>query len=144
MKATREEMFQEAVKRMQMLRISKTAINDFKADNDEVYYSENTGVLFPTLYWVRHNDNSWEDAFNEWKTKNPNKLPYHLIHNNTEFGEILDILFVSEEMDDWDYENEDIKDGYIFVYSLNLSADFCSEYGSICYKPVYGALKRIG
>ena len=46
------------------------------------------------------------------------------------------VIDISEEMYD------DIKEGYACAYVKNLSDDFCSEFGSICFKKQFGGLVR--
>ena len=43
-----------------------------------------------------------------------------------------------------DMNEEDLKDGYAFSYVLNVDAPDCSEFGTICVKPTFGGLRRIG
>ena len=41
-------------------------------------------------------------------------------------------------------DHKDIADGYAMTYTINHDAPYCSEFGSIAFKPMFGGLIRIG
>ena len=41
-------------------------------------------------------------------------------------------------------DNEDIKDGYAFTYTVNVSEPLFSEFGTIAFKSINGGIIRIG
>lgn len=123
----------EALKRMEMLKLHENVIDDFK-EISLLNQSEFGGIL----YWV---EGEMEKKIREWEEKTGN-LVYHVIHDYTEFGELLSLLYVSAYEDEWEMERNDLVDGYPLVYVMNLTDDWCSEYGSIGIRPQWGGVVR--
>lgn len=123
----------EALKRMEMVHLHENVIDDFKEIN-LLNQSEHGGIL----YWV---EGEMEKKIREWEEKTGN-LVYHVIHDYTEFGELLSLLYVSTYEDEWETDREDIQDGYALAYVMNLTDDWCSEYGSIGIRPQWGGVVR--
>ena len=48
------------------------------------------------------------------------------------------------DLEAYEMNEEDLNDGYAFSYVLNVDAPDCSEFGTICVKPTFGGLRRIG
>ena len=71
-----------------------------------------------------------------------NATVYHLIHNYTEFGELYSFLYVSNNEEEWEDDNADIRDGYTIAYVWNVDEEDFSEFGSIRVKSVFGGLVR--
>ena len=123
----------EALKRMELLKLHENVIDDFK-EISLLNQSELGGIL----YWV---EGEMERKIREWEEKTGN-LVYHVIHDYTEFGELLSLLYVSQYEDEWETDREDIQDGYALAYVMNLTDDWCSEYGSIGIRPQWGGVVR--
>ena len=123
----------EALRRMELLKLHENVIDDFK-EISLLNQSEHGGIL----YWV---EGETERKIREWEEKTGN-LVYHVIHDYTEFGELLSLLYVSQYEDEWESDREDIQDGYAVAYVMNLSDDWCSEYGSIGIRPQWGGVVR--
>lgn len=123
----------EALKRMELLKLHENVIDDFK-EISLLNQSELGGIL----YWV---EGEMEKKIREWEEKTGN-LVYHVIHDYTEFGELLSLLYVSTYEDEWETDREDIQDGYALAYVMNLTDDWCSEYGSIGIRPQWGGVVR--
>ena len=123
----------EALKRMELLKLHENVIDDFK-EIALLNQSEHGGIL----YWV---EGEMEKKIREWEEKTGN-LVYHVIHDYTEFGELLSLLYVSTYEDEWETDREDIQDGYALAYVMNLTDDWCSEYGSIGIRPQWGGVVR--
>ena len=123
----------EALKRMELLKLHENVIDDFK-EISLLNQSEHGGIL----YWV---EGEMERKIREWEEKTGN-LVYHVIHDYTEFGELLSLLYVSTYEDEWETDKEDIQDGYPLAYVMNLTDDWCSEYGSIGIRPQWGGVVR--
>lgn len=130
----RQEQKIEAIARMKMLKLHTNAINEFDKE-DILNLSENDGILF----WL---DEKQMKLVKSFELKH-NAVVYHVIHNYTEFGELLSFLYVSKNKDEWGYDRDDIKHGYVVAYVLNLDDDCCSEFGSIGIKSQFGGLVRI-
>ena len=123
----------EALKRMELLKLHENVIEDFK-EISLLNQSELGGIL----YWV---EGEMEKKIREWEEKTGN-LVYHVIHDYTEFGELLSLLYVSTYEEEWEMERDDLVDGYPLAYVMNLTDDWCSEYGSIGIRPQWGGVVR--
>lgn len=132
MKATREEQKIEALERMRRWGIIYDAIQQFK-NEDRVMRSEG-GIL----YWLNEEQ---EKAVKEFEEEY-GALVYAVIWNNTEFGELLSMLYVGNEKDYWDQDKEDMKDGYAYAYVKNVTDETSSECGMIGVASRYGGLVR--
>ena len=133
MKVTMEEKKTEALERMKMLNLYPNIIREFERDNI-LNLSENGGFL----YWLSDEQKQY---VSEFETEH-NALVYHVIHNCTEFGELLTFLYVSDSKDEWGFDRADLKDGYACAYVKNLDEEAFSEFGSIAFKQQFGGLVR--
>ena len=133
MKVTIEEKKKEALERMRMLNLYPNIIREFEKENI-LNMSENGGFL----YWL---DDQQKEYVSEFETEH-NALVYHVIHNYTEFGELLTFLYVSDSKDEWGFDRADLKDGYACAYVKNLDEEAFSEFGSIAFKQQFGGLVR--
>ena len=132
---TRTEQKTEAIERMKMLNMHENAIREFEQE-DKLNMSEYMGAL----YWLNEEQ---EELIKEFEQKNE-AVVYHVIHDYTDFGELLSLLYVSKTKCEWKYDREDLKAGYTCAYVLNLDADDCSEFGGICIRPSFGGIVRLG
>lgn len=123
----------EAIARMRMLKLHENAIREFDEEG-VINLSESIGML----YWL---DEKQNEMVKQFELKH-NSVVYHVIHSNTEFGELLAFLYVSEHKNEWGYDRDDIKNGIALAYVKNLDDDICSEFGSIGIKPSFGGLIR--
>ena len=129
----KEKMFNEALERMEMLKLSRQCINAFK--KGKVWESEWIGALYEC------NDDEMKliKDFEEGH----NCLVYHMIHNKFEFGECYTMMIVTSDEDEWKMDREDLSQGYAFVYVKNIDDDNCSEFGSVAIKSNIGGLIRV-
>ena len=123
----------EAIKRMKTLKLHENVVREFTEDG-KLNLSEGYGAL----YWLDDKQQAYVDAF-EQKYK---ALVYHVLHNITEFGELLAFLYVSNEKEEWQYDRDDLKEGYACAYVENLDEPSFSEFGSIGVKPQFGGVVR--
>ena len=137
MKITREIKKVEAIKRMKMLGLFGPCIRNFEK-YDEVQLSEMTGGLYEFS-----GNAELTRKVKEFETEY-NALVYHVIHTYTEFGELYNFLYVSDYEEEWEMENEDIKDKYVFCWVWNRNIDYFSEFGTIVVQPKFGGLVRVG
>ena len=133
MKITMEQKKIEALERMKTLKLYPNVIKEFEKENI-VNMSENGGFL----YWLNDEQKEIVSAFEA----EHDALVYHVIHDFTGFGELLTFFYVSDYEEEWEYDREDLKDGYTCAYVKNLSDDMCSEFGSVCFKQQFGGLVR--
>lgn len=120
--------------------ISKNIKKEFMK-NGTVYYTEPNGAL----YWCNElgGGEQYEKLIKEFEEKHQGSKVYFAMHTFTEFGELLNLLFVSQYEEDWEYEKEDLKQGIAFSYVYNLDDDICSEFGSIGIRGIIGGLVRV-
>lgn len=136
-KVSRENKKAEAIKRMKALGLFNPCIKVFEK-HDEVQLTEPNGGLYEFRDDAELNEKI--KAFEE----EHNALVYHVIHTYTQFGELYSFLFVSDYEEEWEMDNEDVKDGYAIAYVWNKSDDWCSEMGSIVVQERFGGLVRVG
>ena len=137
MNVSRENKKVEAINRMKALDLFGPCIKAFK-NRDEVQLSEMTGGLY------EFSSNAELTAKVKEFEAEYNALVYHVIHTPTMEMDMYNFLFVSDYDEEWEMENEDIKDGYVFAYVWNTTVDYFSEFGSIVVQGRFGGLIRIG
>ena len=136
-KVSREIKKEEALKRMKALNLFVPCIKAFKSRN-EVQLSEYTGGLYEFS-----GNTELTEKVREFE-KEYNALVYHVIHSPTQFGDLYNFLYVSDHKEEWEMDNEDIKDYYAMCYVWNKTDDWCSEFGSIAMQPRFGGIVRVG
>lgn len=130
-----EELKQECITRMQILKLDKGCIEAFK--NNNIWLSENIGAL----YELDEEEKAIVDKFEQAHTK---CKVYHIIHNLFEFGNCYTLLYVDlEEKEYWEEERKELADGYAFTYVENTTDEWCSEFGSVYVKPSFGGVMRL-
>lgn len=133
---TKEMKKEEAIKRMKALDIINDAIEQFK--NDDIVMV--TEPPLGGLYWLTDEEKEMVRKFEE----EHDVLVYMIVRAFTQLGKMDSLLYVSDWQEEWEYENEDLKDGYAMSYTINHDMPDCSEFGSIAVKPMFGGLIRIG
>lgn len=139
----RELQKTEATHRLQLLeklyKMHQNVLTEFTSD-ETIYYSEKINKSFcGILYWL-NNKQEYVDAVKEIEQKY-NIYVYHCILSHTEFGDLLDMLFVSSAQEEWEQEIEDLKTGYVESYCYVFDGD-TSEFGTIKIKGINGGLTR--
>ena len=130
--ATPETMKDEAIHRMKLLNLYDKIIAEYK-QHGKIYMSENFGTLY-------NPDDTALQAIQE--AVYDNLKPYHVIKTRLMGRDVYDVLYVSENIDDWQYERPN-KEGYIASWCW--MSDFqCSESGDIKVASIGGGLRRIG
>ncbi len=133
---------EEAIKRMKKLGLMDDVISLF-SNEDRLYYSERQNKQFPATLFYLDNKPEYKEMVRKFEEKT-GYVVYHCILTNTRFGRILDMLFVSIYKEDWKYELEESRKGYISIsMANNLDDEACSDMGSIEVRPVMGGLERI-
>lgn len=134
-------MKEEAIKRMEILKLEKSVIKGFK-ENDIVYYSERQNAIFDgILYWVS-NEDEYVKIVKEFEQEY-NVLVYHCILTHTSFGDLFSMLYVSSsENEDYDYEKQELADGYCIACVRNLTYGH-DDIGTIKVAPKNGGLTRL-
>ena len=141
----RNRQKQEAIKRLEILEkeylVHKNVLKEFK-QNETIYYSENLGGAFSgILYWL-HNKKDFVEKVKEIEKKR-NIYVYHCILNHyRDMGDVLTMLYISEDESFWEYEREELKDGYASAYVWVMSFEHYSEFGNIGINGINGGLVR--
>ena len=125
----------EAVKRMEVMKIFTPAIKQFKKDGKVMVSEPPLGGL----YWV---EDELETIIKKFEKEN-NALVYLVVRAFTNFGKMDSLLFIGDYEEEWEVENEDIKDGIVFSYTINYDMPDFSEMGSIGYRSIGGGIIRI-
>ena len=135
---TREEKKIEAIARMKTLGIMEDAINQF--DKEDKLMQSIEGFM----YWI--DEDTENDIFAKVKEfeKEYDAVVYYVITTNTEFGLLYSFLYVGNEKEEWEYDREDIADGYCMSYVYNATEPMFSEFGTIAVKERFGGLVRVG
>ena len=139
-----KSMKAEAVRRMVKLDLCRNAIKEFRKDqklnlSEPVRLGgEITGKTYGMLCWLNEKQ-IW--IVGKWQEESGN-LVYHVIHSFTEFGEILDCLYVSQYPEEWEQDQKDIDEGMICVHSINVTYPDDSESGYIGFEKAAGGLVR--
>ena len=135
METTRQEKRKQAIEYMTTLGIYEDYITGFRED-DKVCFFENYGG-----YWAFQEPELIE-KIREFE-KEHNCLVYAVTHEFTEFGELYDLLIVTDCKGEW--RDLLVKDGsvfYAFAYVWNKDDDRCSEFGTIGVKSFGGGIRR--
>ena len=125
----------EAINRMKMLDLYTDYIKAFK-DNGEIFMSEMTGGVYEF-----EANTELCNKVKEFEAEH-NALVYHVIHTLTQFGELYNFLYVSDYDEEWEMDNADIADGYALAYVWNKDDEWCSEFGTIGVKGLFGGIVR--
>lgn len=126
-----EKMREQAVKCLNALNLHPNVIEDFK--EGIINYSLKGG-----LYWLSED---LKEKIEEVE-KERGILVYHCIRSFTNFGELIDCLYVSKYEDEWRDDLKDIKKRQMYSFCINLGDPFCSEFGLIGIKPMWGGVLR--
>ncbi len=136
----RQKQKLEALKRMELLKLLPQVKKDFEK-NGTIYYSERQNAFFlATLYWVSNNE-KFIEIINDFEKKH-NSMVYHCQLTHTEWGDMLSLLYVSDNEEEWEMDKDDLKEGYALVRVENLDDSNLSEFGSIGIKPAMGGVVR--
>lgn len=143
---TKEELVKEAVRRMKMLGLSDTVIDDFENNNIvRVSHSFSDGSTILGFAGNKIIKNFIKPIEKRFKAK-----VYHVIQGESYYGCWLALLFVSEDKDEWewdeipfDYDLYKKGDKGVCIYGYNLTHPELSECGNIVVRAVKGGLYRV-
>lgn len=130
-------MKEEAIARMKMLGLNGRCVQAFKAKKQSVW--ESCGAL-GGLYEA---DDKLRNMIKGVETEH-NIMVYHVVESVVMNMHIYSMLCVCPYTEEWEMEREDIKDGYVFCYALNVDEPDFSEFGSVVVHNVASGLVRIG
>lgn len=133
MEELRTKQKAQAVERMKKLGIMEQPVKEFE-DEGKLNLSENGGLL----YYLNEDEQKMVDDFE----KENNGLVYHVIKSRTTIGLMYALLYVSEYLEEWKMDMEDLEEGQALAYVVNMDMPDCSEFGTIGIKPSVGGLIR--
>lgn len=135
MKKMQEQIKQEAIERMKILKLHKRVIQEFEKE-DKLNKSE--GQL-GELYYL---DEKEQALVKEYERKN-NVLVYHIIHTFSNLGETYELLYVTQEKEDWKDEKRDLKRSFATVKVIVINYQENSEIGVIGFESKNGGIIRV-
>lgn len=140
----RKQQRKEAIERLHMLEklynLNSNVLKEFKQDGT-IYYSERINkIQNGILFWL-HNNLEYVKAV-ETIEKKYKIYVYHCILSHTEFGDLLTMLYVSSDIENWSQEKSDLMCGYIDTYVYDFSG-FGSEFGAVQIAGINGGLTRV-
>lgn len=125
-------MKDEALRIMKMLNLFPNVIREFKEENKLNKSETRNGIL----YWLTDEE---QEIVNQFQKEHEGTLVYHVIKTNTiDFGIVYDLLYVTENQEDWNLYKDYLKDDLILSYSVTPFP----ESGLIKVKKVNGGLVR--
>lgn len=138
----KEKQKAEAIARMEMLGIINEAIQQFKNDGT-VMRSEHLKLApgaegFGSLYWLTDEEKQMVEKFEDGY----DALVYMVIQTQANSGLHKAMLYVSDDMDEWEMDREDLEESIPMAYVVNCDIPEYSEFGSIGIKSAGGGLIR--
>lgn len=140
----REQQRKEAIERLRMLEklynLHCNVLKEFKQDGT-IYYSERINkIQNGILFWL-HNNSEYVRAV-ETIEKKYKIYVYHCILTHTEFGDLLTMLYVSNDPENWIEEKSKLMVAMpnTFVYDFS---GFGSEFGDVQIAGINGGLTRV-
>lgn len=130
---TREQMKAEAVKRMKALNILGRTREEFRRSN-----KVNKSIR-GILYWLDDEEAAKVAEIEE----EHNVLVYHVIKSVTTIGTMYSMLYVNAHSEEWEYDWNDLREGYAVAYVYNEDMPDCSEFGTIGIRPAFGGVLRV-
>ena len=138
---TRELMKKEAEARIKMLNLHPNAVHEFVKEGklNRSDYRKIGPLVGGALFWLTGEEKAMVKAIED----KYNILVYHLTHENVgDLGECYDMLYVSDDTDEWELDRDDLKAGMPIAYVYNKTYPDCSEFGAIGIKAAQGGLVR--
>ena len=132
------ELKDEAIRRMKMLKLLDNGydspVADFRKDGS-VWKSEFHGIL----YYLDSEEEKIVKQVEE-KYKKYNMKVYHCYKAHTDFGEILFMLYVSNDEKSPRMFDSNLKRNVIYLYAYNMSEPAFSEFGTMYIHSQYGGI----
>jgi len=134
MHVSREEKKAEAIKRMKAFGIINDAIRQFEKDDIVMTSEPPLGALF----WLNDEQKRLVAEFEE----EYDALVYMVVRSNASYGMMDSYLYVSDYKEEWEQDNEDVRDGYPLTYTYNYDEPLFSEFGIVGVSERFGGLIR--
>lgn len=123
MNISREDKKVEAIARMEALNLFPETVQQFEKQNLVSISEPPVGAFF----WLEGEDLNRVKQFEE----RYNALVYVAIRSYTTIGKMDSFLYVSDHIDEWKSDRENLKNGETLAYVYNHDAADCSELGYI-------------
>ena len=132
-----EEKKIEAIKALKKLGIYEPYIEGFEKENLVCYFDGYAG------FWA-YQDEELAEKIKQIE-KRYNCLVYAVTHEKTSFGELYDLLIITDYKEEWSdlLEKVDVADYYAFAYVWNKTDEACSELGTIGIRSFAGGIGRL-
>ena len=144
---TNETMIKEAVNRMRQLGLYEITVNNFtesgtvkKSVRTRITGIGSQPIITASIYDLSKEQQKCIADFE----KEYDSFVYHVIETHFEFGIVNDLLYVSNNTDQWEMEQEDLSYKTPCVYCVNTTYPDYSEFGSIALEPRGTGLIRVG
>lgn len=132
------ELKEEALRRMKMLKLLDNGydspVGDFKL-NGSVWKSEYHGIL----YYLEPEEKKIVQQV-EKKYSKYNMKVYHCYKAHTQYGEILFMLYVSDDEKSPRLFDHNLKSNIVYLYAYNMSEPAFSEFGTMYIHSQYGGI----
>ena len=126
-------MFEEAIKRMEILKLHPNVIKEFKEEHKLNRSESKLGIL----YWLTDEE---QEIVKDFEKNHKGSMVYHIIKTLTQdFGEVYDLLYITEDTEDWKIDREYLKENLVLSYTVTQFA----ECGYIQVKCINGGLARL-
>ncbi len=129
----RQKQKEEAIKRMKALDVLEQPIKEFR-EEDKLNLSEGPGLL----YWLNEEEQEMVKKFEEQN----DAVVYHVIKSKSSIGLMYSLLYVSQHLEEWEMDSNDLGDNTALAYVVNMNMPDCSEFGTIGIKPMNGGVVR--
>lgn len=136
MNVSMEEKKLEAICRMKKLHIWSQAIKEFEKHGLVLVTEPPIGAVYAIEPELQAEVKKFEEEHNA--------LVYIVVRAFTTFGKMDSMLFVSDYVEDWEFEDRELDEWIAMTYTVNWDYPDCSEMGSISIRPTpAGGLERV-
>lgn len=135
-------MTQEALRRLQILKekgmkFHKPVYDCFCRRDTPIF--ENQGLGFRSVFYSLYGNKGQEPYDEIIKAKEEfekeyNSLVYLILITHSNFGTLYDMLYVSHNDEEWEFDRDELEQGYAYVNCVNADDPMLSEIGEIGFK----------
>jgi len=145
MNGFRVKQEKEAIERLQILEktcgLMPHICEDFEANRTLYYTANEYSLIDGSLFWLSNNE-ALEEIVKDFETSH-NAVVYHCIYAQTEYGNMLNMLFVGKYPENWDNEKFLMQySNRTFARVYNLDNDELSDFGNITVSGLNGGVIR--
>lgn len=130
------ERKQKAIQLLREMDIFKPYIDAFEKENKVTYFERYVG------YWAEQ-EPDLQAKIQEFEQEHDCTV-YAVTHEYFDFGECYTFLIVTNYKQEWKYLMESYKDKHLAqAYVWNVDDDYCSEFGMVTVRSLWGGIRRI-